>query len=198
MNPDLVIIIIVVIMSAVVHEFFHGRVAYALGDPTAKHLGRLTLNPIPHLDMVGSILLPLVLVLTGSSFIIGWAKPVPYNPYNLRDQRWGNTKVALAGPAANMIIALLFGLTLRFADLPSGVFEFFVIIVFFNILLAAFNLIPIPPLDGSKIIMDLFPRTAYAFAQIGFLGIFVALIIGWSVLPVIVPNLFYLITGIAI
>src|SRR3989344_5222539 len=105
--------IIALLYSVVIHEVSHGAVAYSLGDPTAKNLGRLTLNPIKHLDMFGSVFLPLISFMLGG-FIFGYAKPVPYNPENLRDRKYGPAKVALAGPASNIALAVLFGLTLRF------------------------------------------------------------------------------------
>ena len=115
---EYVFLIIILIFSIVIHEVSHGAMANYLGDPTAKYAGRLTLNPLRHLDPIGSVILPLFLILmaklTGGGIIIGWAKPVPINPYNFRDQKYGSAKVALAGPAANLIIGLVFGLALRF------------------------------------------------------------------------------------
>jgi len=159
-------LIIILIFSIVIHEVSHGAVANYLGDPTAKHAGRLTLNPIPHIDPIGSILVPGILILMslaiqhGGGIIIGWAKPVPINPYNFRDQKYGSAKVALAGPAANLIIGLVFGLALRFfpaiVALP-GLDLMFSYIVYINILLAVFNLFPVPPLDGSHILFTFLP-----------------------------------------
>jgi Zn-dependent protease len=106
--------IIVLVFSAIAHEYMHGYVAYSLGDPTAKNAGRLTLNPLAHLEWFGSFFLPLIMIITQMPFVFGWAKPVPYNPYNLRDRKYGDAKVALAGPLTNFIIALFFGLFLRF------------------------------------------------------------------------------------
>src|SRR3989344_113257 len=106
--------LIVLFFSIVLHEVAHGSVALQLGDPTAKNAGRLTLNPLKHIDLFGTIILPLVLILTGSQFVVGWAKPVPVNPFNFRDQKWGSLKVSIAGPATNFFIAVLFGLAIRF------------------------------------------------------------------------------------
>ncbi len=149
--------LIVLLFSVIIHEVAHGTVAEYLGDPTAKYANRLTLNPLRHLDPFGSIFLPLMLFLIHSPLLIGWAKPVPVNPYNFRDQRWGGLKVAAAGPAVNFSIGLFFGLLIRFFDLPIALVELFSIIVIYNFLLALFNLIPIPPLDGSHILFALLP-----------------------------------------
>ena len=149
--------LIVLLFSIIIHEVAHGAVADQLGDPTAKYAGRLTLNPLKHLDPIGSVALPLMLFLLHSPFLIGWAKPVPVNPYNLKDQKWGGLKVAAAGPAVNFTVAVFFGLLLRFIELPAEIAIFFTIIVIYNFLLALFNLIPIPPLDGSHILFSLLP-----------------------------------------
>lgn len=153
-------LIIILIFSIVIHEVSHGAVANLLGDPTAKYAGRLTLNPIKHLDPMGSVILPLLLILIKSPFLFGWAKPVPINPYNFRDQKYGSAKTALAGPAANLTLALIFGLALRFlpASIVSpGLFFMFSYIVYINLLLAIFNLLPIPPLDGSHLLYTFLP-----------------------------------------
>jgi len=150
-----ILMIVILIVSAVLHEFSHGYAAYLLGDPTAEMEGRLSLNPLVHLDPIGSVLLPLLLVLTQSPFILGWAKPVPYNPYNFKKRRSGELIVAIAGPASNLILALIFGLMLRFLELSVPITEVFDAIVIINILLMVFNMIPIPPLDGSKILFNI-------------------------------------------
>jgi len=150
--------LIVLFFSIIIHEVAHGSMAYQLGDPTAKYAGRLSLNPIKHIDPFGTIILPLLLVIMRSPFVIGWAKPVPVNPYNFRDQKWGELKVAIAGPGANFLLVLIFGLSIRFLNLPSSVFIVFSLIAFFNLLLGLFNLIPIPPLDGSHILFSILPE----------------------------------------
>jgi len=154
----------ILLMSVVIHEFAHGWMAFRLGDSTAKYYGRLTLNPIKHLDLWGSLVVPfMIFIFSGGQAIFGWAKPVPFNPYNLKDQKYGIAKVAAAGPAANLSIALLFGLILRFAPsgflISNGITQIFILIVFLNILLAIFNLIPLPPLDGSKILFTFLPNS---------------------------------------
>ena len=172
---DYLFFIAILIFSIVIHEVSHGTVANALGDPTAKYAGRLTLNPIKHLDPVGSIILPIFLIFTTGKGI-GWAKPVPINPNNFRDQKYGSFKVALAGPVSNLIVALIFGLLLRVLlsiDIVSlNLYAIFSFIVFVNILLAVFNLIPIPPLDGSHILFTFLPfsaqRTKIFLNQFGF------------------------------
>jgi len=145
--------IIILVFSAIAHEYMHGWMAWRLGDNTAKDAGRLTFNPLAHLEWFGSFFLPLIMVITGMPFIFGWAKPVPYNPYNLRDRKYGDAKVALAGPLANLVIAVFFGLILRFLPIFSLTFAGLLsIIVYINLVLMVFNLVPIPPLDGSKIL----------------------------------------------
>lgn len=152
--------IAVLIMSVVVHEVSHGYAANSLGDPTAKHAGRLTLNPLKHLDMFGSVIVPFITYTLGG-FIFGWAKPVPYNPYNLKSQKWGPGIVGAAGPLSNFILAGAFGLVIRLgADIPfftPAFFEMAGLIVFINLILGMFNLVPIPPLDGSKVLFSFLP-----------------------------------------
>ena len=156
---DTLFIIAVIIFSVIIHEVMHGVAADSLGDPTARYAGRLTLNPIPHLDLFGSIILPIIFALTPGSFLFGWAKPVPYNPYNLfRAPRWGEMIVAAAGPASNLALALLGGLIIRLQLFPDigGVLMYIVAI---NISLTVLNLIPVPPLDGSKILSSILPES---------------------------------------
>ncbi len=193
---------LIIVLSAVFHEYAHAFIAYRLGDATAKDAGRLTLNPLVHLEMFGTILIPLFLLFTSGIFI-GWAKPVPYNPYNLRDQKHGSLKVGVAGPSANLLIALILGLLLRFSGgylLVSGAvsplfLEFLGLIIYINIFLALFNLVPFPPLDGSKIFMDLFPRQWRYFEHLGFIGIFIALFLAFFLLPPAAQFIFRAITG---
>jgi Zn-dependent protease len=162
MQPDLGLALfgfIVLILSIIIHEVAHGYAAYRLGDPTAKLAGRLTLNPLWHIDPIGSVILPAFLVLTQSPILFGWAKPVPYNPYNLKNQRWGEALVAGAGIATNLILAVIFALVARAAhangmDLFAGLAA---TITLTNLYLGIFNLIPIPPLDGYTFFRGLLP-----------------------------------------
>ncbi len=148
-----------IIVSLSIHEFSHALVAHWLGDPTAERAGRLTLNPVAHVDPLGF----LMLVLAG----FGWGRPVPFNPYNLKFQRWGATLVALAGPISNFINLIFFGLVLRaimtLTDLPSNnlMVQFLMLLVLINLALMLFNLIPIPPLDGSKVLLALLAGPQY-------------------------------------
>jgi len=189
---------IIIIFSAVLHEFFHGWTANYLGDPTAKYAGRLTLNPLKHLDMFGTVILPLFLLFFSGAFI-GWAKPVPYNPYNLRDQKWGSAKVAIAGPAANFSLALIFSLVLRFLPAEGFPLIFYIPvswIVYTNILLGVFNLLPFPPLDGSTILMSFFPQKAELFFRIRAIGIFLALMTAIYILSPFAHLIYKLLVGI--
>jgi Zn-dependent protease len=155
---DSLFLVVIIMFSAIIHEVMHGVMADRLGDPTARYAGRLTLNPIPHLDPIGSIILPLTLALTHAPIFFGWAKPVPYNPYNLRPGRFSEALVAFAGPLSNLVIALIGGLVLRSGSFPSANDIVFLIVVV-NSMLFIFNLIPVPPLDGSKVLQALLPST---------------------------------------
>lgn len=160
MQIDFIFQILVLIISVMAHEVAHGAAAYAFGDPTAKNQGRLTLNPLKHIDMFGSIILPAILFFTNAGFLFGWAKPVPYNPYNLRNRRLGEFCVSIAGIATNFAIAIIFSIVIKFAlalSLSQAVIDLVLYIIMLNVTLAVFNLIPIPPLDGSKILYTLVP-----------------------------------------
>lgn len=150
---DKIFLVIVLLLSAIFHEYMHAFAAFRLGDTTAKDAGRLTFNPIKHIDVFGSLLVPLIMLFSGSSFLFAWAKPVPYNPNRLSDRKYGEAKVALAGPLANLAIATVFAIIWRFMPFISLTFSAFIgIIIYINLILMVFNLIPIPPLDGSKIV----------------------------------------------
>ena len=197
-----VVYILIVLFSVVLHEVSHGAMAHALGDNTAKNLGRLTLNPFKHLDLFGSVLLPVFTFLVGG-FVFGYAKPVPYNPLNLRDRKYGAAKVAFAGPAVNFAIAIAFGLLLRF--LPdflgaTALPEIFTFIVSLNLVLAVFNLIPIPPLDGHWLMLTFMP---HRFAPIkifimryGLILFLLFLVFFFPLLHPLINSLFRLIVGV--
>lgn len=139
-------------IAIILHEVSHGYVALQLGDPTAKYAGRLTLNPIKHIDLWGTIIVPGILLLSGSGFVFGWAKPVPVNYYNLRYGKYGPVIVALAGPLMNFILLIVFGLLARISPAGTALPYLFVTIAMVNAVIMLFNLIPIPPLDGSKVL----------------------------------------------
>lgn len=201
---DTIFYIAILIMSVVIHEVSHGFVAEYFGDKTARLAGRLTLNPIKHLDMFGSILLPALLVITKAPFLFGWAKPVPYNPNNLRNVRKGTIAVAAAGVLANFFIALFFGLILRFSvgfQVPEGFTFMLSSIVIVNIALAIFNLLPIPPLDGSKILFNILPSSFASiihFIEQYSMVFFIIFVVFFSnFLYPIMTFLFTLITGLS-
>ncbi len=155
-----IITLLILILSIVLHEVAHGYTANWLGDPTARLAGRLSANPLLHIDPIGSVILPALLFFSGAPFLFGWAKPVPYNPYNLNNQKWGESIVAAAGPLTNLLLATIFAVLIRFSSTFgfSGSFiDIAVYIVTINVLLAVFNAIPFPPLDGSKIIEPFLP-----------------------------------------
>lgn len=209
MGNEIVLIgfyLLTLVYSVIIHEVSHGVVALWLGDLTAKYADRINLNPLKHIDPFGSVILPVLLVIS-TGFAFGWAKPVPYNPYNLRNQKWGPTLVALAGPASNLLLAFiaaciakLLPLTLlnktdiveRFIGVISGrgdfverfgfladalagsfsgiIFGLLLLVIFWNVVLACFNLLPVPPLDGSKLLYALVPlseRTIFFLEQYG-------------------------------
>jgi Zn-dependent protease len=205
-------VIVTLIISIVLHEMAHGYAANWLGDPTARLQGRLSPNPIVHIDPIGSIVVPALLFISNAGILFGWAKPVPYNPYNLRDQKWGEAKVAAAGPAVNLALALIFGLVIRFNEvlgLSSSFIEIASYIVYINILLAFFNLIPVPPLDGSKIIQPFLPFTlqmryrsfVQAFEGWGLIGtflfIFIFIQVLWTPFSRVVLTVFEAFTGLS-
>lgn len=168
---------LVIIPSAIMHEYAHGWMADRLGDPTARNAGRLSLDPRVHIDPIGTLLLPLLLFFgSGGSFMFAYAKPVPFNPNNLRDQRWGPAYVALAGPLTNFIIAFVIGLFVRI--LPLSTFtDLLSVIVLANVLLGVFNCVPIPPLDGSKLLFAFLPKSLdnikYFLERFGFVFVLI-------------------------
>ena len=202
---DTIFYIVILIISVVIHEVCHGFAAEALGDDTARHAGRLTLNPIAHLDLFGSIVLPALLVISGSPFLFGWAKPVPYNPDNLRNKKWGTIAVAGAGVLANLFIATIFGLLIRFTINSNFSVHFYAItsiIVLVNLGLAIFNLVPIPPLDGSKILFSFAPYSWKGvinfLERYGFFVLLVFIVLFSDYLYPILAFLFHLLSGLAL
>lgn len=202
---DIILQIVVLVMSVVVHEVAHGYAAFLLGDPTAKYAGRLTLNPIKHLDPWGSVIVPLLLTISQAGIIFGWAKPVPYNPYNLRDQKIGPAIVGAAGPLSNLALALLAGVATR-ALLVGGIFDgfwiqFLATVIFINILLMVFNFLPIPPLDGSKILYVFIPvseHTKMMLEQYGFVILLAFLWLFGSVINDIVISVLNIFTAFVV
>ena len=194
--------IIILIVSVIIHEVSHGYMADRMGDPTARLQGRLTLNPLKHIDPVGSILVPLITAMAGFTF--GWAKPVPYNPYNLKHKRQGEFWIAAAGPLSNIFIALVFGVVIRLVE--QGVMTPFLqiatYIVIINIVLAVFNLIPIPPLDGSKLLFAFLPQqygqTRMFLERYAQLLIIVVVFFLWKYISPIIWPIFKVFTGIGL
>lgn len=194
--------IAILIMSIVIHEVAHGYAARYYGDLTAEYEGRLTLNPVKHIDPVGSVFVPLISYLFGG-FVFGWAKPVPYNPYNLKPGRWPEAFVALAGPLSNIGLAVVFGLLLRLTENPSLSFVTITAgIVYINVLLAVFNLMPVPPLDGSKLLFALFPEKIYKlrsfFERYGLILVLFFILFVWQLIAPLVSIFFTFLTGLAI
>lgn len=142
------IFLVTLLFSVIIHEYMHGKIADRLGDPTARLAGRLTLNPIPHIDLFGSIILPFFLIISGTPILIGWAKPVPIDPFNLKNPRRDSAIIALFGPLSNFAIGILMMVFFRFLS-PS---EFFLTVARLNFSLAVLNLLPISPLDGFKVV----------------------------------------------
>ncbi len=190
---SLLITLVILIFSAIVHEVMHGVVAEKLGDDTAREEGRITLNPIPHIDPFGSIFLPLILLAVGSPVILGSAKPVPVNFGNLRNPKLGMALVSLAGPLSNIALALLFVIPIKLGIVNSVSYEILLKAIGINLALGIFNAIPIPPLDGSKIVAAFLPRHwLYKFLEwerFGFLLIFAFLYLG-VLNSVFIPALF--------
>jgi len=198
---DIIITLVILIFSAIVHEVSHGLMAEKLGDDTAREQGRITLNPIPHIDPYASILLPLLLLFLHSPVIFGAAKPVPVNFSNLRPRKLGMALVSLAGPLSNFLLAIVCGLVIRFGLSNSVAYPILLQIIIINLVLGTFNLIPIPPLDGSKVIAAFLPDqlmyTILSWERFGFVLVLIFLLLGWLT-AVLIPvlNIFSRIFGI--
>jgi Zn-dependent protease len=195
----ILITIVILIMSVVLHELSHGYVAELLGDPTPRLQGRLTVNPLKHLELFGSVIVPIITSL--AHFTFGWAKPIEWNPYNIKNRRLGEFLISAAGPLANLLIALIFGLIIRYglSSLPISFLYMSGYVVEINITLAIFNLIPIPPLDGSKILFSLLPPSM-SYVRRGFErhAVFLVLVVVfflWRFVAPIIPYIFYILTG---
>lgn len=193
---EIIIWFVVFLLSLTVHECAHAWAAERSGDATGRYLGRVTLNPLPHIDIFGTIIFPLIAMTTGG-WMFGWAKPVPFNPLNLRDRRWGEISIALAGPMSNLALAVIFIALYKIlfrsslvsveamGDLYLPLKMMVGVGISLNIILAVFNLIPVPPLDGHHVLRNLLPDTlAERYAQIpdwmGFMVLFALVSIGFT------------------
>lgn len=198
---ETIFILIVLFFSIVIHEIAHGSVALALGDDTAKVEGRLSLNPLVHIDPMGTIFLPLILLFLthGQGPIFGWAKPVPINPLNFRDRKNGIIKVSLAGPLTNFLIGLTFALFVRFFHLKAQILEFFSLISIYNFAWSIFNLVPLPPLDGFHTLFQLLPERFFQIKsfllQYGFYLLLFFLIFGLNLIFIVADFLFHSISS---
>lgn len=190
----IVLQIIILFFSVIIHEVAHGYVALRKGDPTAKYSGRLTLNPLPHIDIFGTIILPLLLIIGHSRVLIAWAKPVPINPYNFRDPKRDMMIVGAAGPISNIGIAVALSILFRLGLAYTFVGQFLAFGIAINLILALFNLVPIPPLDGSRIVQGFLSHEAAAkymmLERFGFLIIFFLLYAG--LFKLLLPIMFFL------
>ena len=201
--PLFIVSLIILIMSAVIHELSHGYTAELLGDPTPRLQGRLTINPLKHLDLFGSIIVPLLLVISHTGFVFGWAKPVQWNPYNVKNKRWGELIIAIAGPLSNILIALIFGAIIRIfgLSLPESFIQISFYVIAINIVLAVFNLIPVPPLDGSKVLFSLLPqkwiRMRLTLERYSIFFFLILVFVLWRFIAPIIPWIFKMITGVA-
>jgi Zn-dependent protease len=197
LDPGRILIwFVIFLLSLTVHECAHAWAAEKSGDPTGRYLGRITLNPIPHIDIFGTVIFPLVAITTGG-WMFGWAKPVPFNPINLRDRRWGEIFIAIAGPLSNVLLVivffvlfkLIFGSSMRpsnpLGDMGQPVAMMLDTGMKLNIVLAVFNMLPIPPLDGSHVARNLLPDSlAETYSQIpdwaGFIVLFLLIGVGFT------------------
>lgn len=197
--------VLVLVFSVVVHEVSHGFAAEELGDDTARRAGRLTLNPIKHLDPFGSVILPFLLSLVPGGVVFGWAKPVPFDPRRLKDPRRGSMLIALAGPLSNLALAGIFAIAVRLivyfqvVELVPAI-AFLKIIIVINIVLAVFNLVPIPPLDGSKILFFFLPRKTEGlqmlFERYGFIILLAFIFFGFEIIHPVMEAIYRFLVGV--
>lgn len=205
-GPLSIFYFLVLMISIIVHEVSHGIAAEREGDSTARMLGRITLNPLKHIEWFGSVILPLVLILSNAGFVVGWAKPVPYNPENLRRGRKSVAIVSIAGIVVNLTIALIFGLMIRVAASfgvgNSSIFEIASIVVLVNIVLALFNAIPLAPLDGFRFLSSVLPwkweRYMKSLERFSLPLLIVFILFGWKFVAPLAFGLFTIFTGISL
>lgn len=213
---------LIIIPSAIIHEYMHGWTADRLGDPTARYAGRLTLNPVPHIDLFGTILMPVLLFFsTGGAFLFAYAKPVPYDPRYLKWPRWGPALVGAAGPLANILVAVILGVVAALLPIDPGTkiaglrgflsdplvggwqgfYSLLLIIMYANIGLAIFNLVPIPPLDGSKLLLAILPDSMVEIRtileQYGFFLLILFIFFGFGLIMPIIRWVFSLLVSLS-
>lgn len=194
MNIESIIFIVVLIISIILHEIAHGYMADHLGDPTARLQGRLSLNPLVHIDWVGSVILPFFLVISGAPFVLGWAKPVPFNPYNLKYKKWGSVLVALAGPLTNIAIAVLAAISLQLFDFSLAVDFFVNSLIITNIALSVFNMVPLPPLDGHHVLYAILPNHLHNLksflSKYSFILLILFIMYGWKFISPVIMGIY--------
>lgn len=194
MDISNIIFVVVLIISIILHEIAHGYAADRLGDPTARLQGRLSLNPLVHIDWIGSVILPFFLVISGAPFVLGWAKPVPFNPRNMKNPRIGAMVVAIAGPLTNIALAIIAALSLQLFTFSAPVVFFVHSIIVTNIALAVFNLVPIPPLDGHHLLFGLLPARFYQLKswlrKYSFIILIVFVMYGWKFISPLIMSIY--------